>query len=98
MGRIYLMILEELLCSRLFHDVSSLIGAINNGFEILLEESDESICQQTLDLIAFSASEASDREQFYRLAFGVSSGDDVLTLAEAQRVTGHWWLRSSALY
>lgn len=78
--------LASLLCSRLCHDVISSVGAINNGIEILAEETDQSIRQQTLDLIAFSASEASNRLQFYRLAFGTSSGGDVLSLAEAQRV------------
>ena len=80
--------LAALLSSRLCYDVISPIGAINNGIEILSEETDESIRKQTLDLIAFSAREASSRVQFYRLAFGALSSADVVSLAEAQRVAG----------
>ena len=77
--------LAALLCSRLCHDVIGPIGAINNGLEILSDDNDATLREQTLDLIAFSAAEASTRVQFYRWAFG-SAGSVAPTLDAAKRI------------
>lgn len=68
--------LAELLTSRFCHDLIAPIGAINTGLELLQEtlpgqltESDE-----VLNLILNSATTASARISFYRVAFGSGSG------------------------
>ncbi len=77
----------SLLCFRLCHDIIGPIGAINNGIEILSGEDDADMRAQTIDLMSYSAGEASNRVQFYRVAFGASGGGGVsLALPEARRV------------
>jgi histidine phosphotransferase ChpT len=74
--------LAELLAARLCHELVSPIGAIANGLEILEDEPD--FAGDAGALIALSASEASRRLQFYRVAYG-----SVATVADAlaRRVT-----------
>ena len=67
----------SLLCFRLCHDIIGPIGAINNGIEILSGEDDADMRAQTIDLMSYSAGEASNRVQFYRVAFGASGGGGV---------------------
>jgi len=64
--------LAAMLCSRVCHDVISPVGAIVNGLEVLEDESDPSMREVALDLIKRSASGASARLQFCRLAFGAA--------------------------
>ena len=64
--------LAAMLCSRVCHDVISPVGAIVNGLEVLEDESDASMREVALDLIKRSASGASARLQFCRLAFGAA--------------------------
>jgi histidine phosphotransferase ChpT len=64
--------LAAMLCSRVCHDVISPVGAIVNGLEVLEDESDPSMRDVALDLIKRSASGASARLQFCRLAFGAA--------------------------
>jgi histidine phosphotransferase ChpT len=64
--------LAALLSSRMCHDVISPVGAIINGLEVLEEEKDAEMRGHALDLIKSSASEASARLQFCRLAFGAA--------------------------
>jgi histidine phosphotransferase ChpT len=64
--------LAALLSSRVCHDVISPVGAIVNGLEILEEEKDPDMRSHALALIKSSASEASARLQFCRLAFGAA--------------------------
>jgi histidine phosphotransferase ChpT len=64
--------LGALLCSRVCHDVISPVGAIVNGLEVLAEEKDESMREFAHDLIRKSATQASARLQFARLAFGAA--------------------------
>jgi len=54
------------------HDVISPVGAIINGLEVLEDEKDAEMRGHALDLIKSSASEASARLQFCRLAFGAA--------------------------
>lgn len=61
--------LAALLCSRVCHDVISPVGAINNGLELLDEGGTDA---DALDLIRTSATNASVRLKFARLAFGAS--------------------------
>jgi histidine phosphotransferase ChpT len=64
--------LAAMLCSRVCHDVISPVGAIVNGLEVLEDESDPSMRDVAIDLIKRSASGASARLQFCRLAFGAA--------------------------
>lgn len=61
--------LAELLCTRLCHDLTGPISAINNGGE-LLEDEIEEMGSDAMALILDSAKEAANRIQFYRLAYG----------------------------
>jgi histidine phosphotransferase ChpT len=63
--------LLELLTSRLCHDISGPIAAINNGIELLAEE-DPDFHQDALALVGESARRASAQLQFYRFAYGFS--------------------------
>ncbi len=64
--------LAAMLCSRVCHDVISPVGAIVNGLEVLEDEEDPSMRDVALDLIKRSASGASAKLQFCRLAFGAA--------------------------
>lgn len=61
--------LAELLATRLCHDITGPIGAVNNGVEFL-EEDNEAMTAQALELIASSAKEAVSRVQYFRQAYG----------------------------
>lgn len=61
--------LAELLCTRLCHDLTGPIGAVNNGAEFLGEEG-FTMQQQAMELIIGSAQQAVARLQFYRHAYG----------------------------
>lgn len=61
--------LAEQLATRLCHDLTGPISAINNGAELLEEEGGET-GSEALALILGSAKEAARRIQFYRLAYG----------------------------
>lgn len=66
----------ELLTSRLCHEISGPIAAINNGIELLAEE-DPDFQQDALALVGDSARRASSRLQFYRFAYGFSGGSAI---------------------
>ena len=79
-------LLAALISSRICHDLTGPVGAVANGVELLSEESDKSMQEQSLELLSFSAGETSRRLQFYRLCFGAAGGPDAVTsLGEAQR-------------
>jgi histidine phosphotransferase ChpT len=80
--------LAALLCSRVCHDVISPVGAIVNGLEVLEDEKDETMKKHAIDLIRKSATQASARLQFCRLAFGAAgSAGAQLDLGDAESVT-----------
>jgi histidine phosphotransferase ChpT len=79
--------LAALLCSRVCHDVISPVGAIVNGLEVLEEDNDASMQDFALDLIRKSASQASARLQFARLAFGAAgSAGAAIDVGDAETV------------
>ncbi len=80
--------LAALLCSRVCHDVISPVGAIVNGLEVLDEEKDPDMRTFALDLVKKSATMASAKLQFCRLAFGAagSAGASIDT-GDAETVT-----------
>ncbi|MBN66434.1 MAG: hypothetical protein CMM94_02565 [Rickettsiales bacterium] len=61
--------LTEMLCTRLCHDLTGPIGAVNNGIEFMQDDAFD-MQDQALELIVGSAQEASNRLQFYRQAYG----------------------------
>ena len=80
--------LGALLCSRVCHDIISPVGAITNGLEVLDEGGGEDMQTFALDLIRKSATQASAKLQFARLAFGAagSAGAEIDT-GDAQKVS-----------
>jgi histidine phosphotransferase ChpT len=69
--------LAALVSSRICHDLLSLIGAINNGLE-LLNMSGASPIGPEMQLICDSVKSASARIRFFRIAFGAASDDPVV--------------------
>jgi histidine phosphotransferase ChpT len=83
--------LAALLCSRVCHDIISPVGAIINGLEVLDEDNGEDMKEFAFDLIRKSATQASAKLQFARLAFGAAgSAGAEIDLADAEKVaTGY---------
>jgi histidine phosphotransferase ChpT len=79
--------LAALLCSRVCHDLISPVGAIVNGLEVLEEGKDEETRTFALDLIKKSATNASARLQFCRIAFGAAgSAGAQIDLGDAETI------------
>jgi histidine phosphotransferase ChpT len=79
--------LAALVSSRICHDIISPVGAIANGLEVMDEESDQSMRDHAMDLIRKSATQASAKLQFARLAFGAAgSAGAEIDLNEAEKV------------
>lgn len=66
--------IAALLCSKLCHDLLSPVGAINNGLELLEDETDPEMRDRCLDLLADSARVSADKLKYFRLAFGAAGG------------------------
>lgn len=64
----------SLLCSRLCHDLLSPVGALNNGLELLADETDPAMRERCLELLADSATATANKLKFFRLAFGAAGG------------------------
>ncbi len=64
----------ELLASKICHDLISPIGAVNNGVE-LIQEMGADAGPEAMDLIAFSAAQASAKLKAFRLAYGAGGAD-----------------------
>ena len=74
----------ELLSARLCHELSGPIAAINNGVELLAEEDpglgsslNPAFLHDAVALVSESARRARSRLQFYRFAYGFSSGSAI---------------------
>lgn len=80
--------LAALLCSRVCHDLISPVGAIINGLEVLEEGKDEETKIFALELIKKSATTASAKLQFCRIAFGAagSAGAQIDT-GDAEKIS-----------
>lgn len=77
--------LAELLCTRLCHDLTGPIGAVNNGAEFLEEEGFD-MQNEAMELVLNSASEAVHRLQFYRQAYGRLSDHGEACLEEKRQI------------
>ena len=77
----------ELLCSRLCHDLISPVMAINNGMELMAEDSGN-MADDIRELLTMSAGAAAAKLQFYRIAYGIGGQSAApVGLAEAGRLT-----------
>ncbi|MCI5048747.1 MAG: histidine phosphotransferase family protein [Rickettsiales bacterium] len=77
--------LAEQLCTRLCHDLTGPISAVNNGAEFLSEEGFD-MESEAMDLILNSATEAVRRLQFYRQAYGRINDNGEASLDEKRQV------------
>lgn len=66
--------LASLMCSRLCHDLLSPVGALNNGIELLADETDPEMRERCMELLAESARASANKLKFFRLAFGAGGG------------------------
>ena len=85
--------MAELLCTRLCHDLTGPIGAVNNGAEFLSEEG-FNMQHQAVDLIVSSAFSAVSRLQFYRLAYGNVKDGGEANLADKQKLATDYFTGS----
>ena len=77
----------ELLCSHLCHELISPVTAVNNGLE-LVGDGDSEMLGEALGLMRQSASEASKKLQFYRLAYGQAAAFEAARgLQQARELT-----------
>lgn len=75
----------SLLCSRLCHDLLSPVGALNNGLELLADETDPDMRARCLELLYESAKASANKLKFFRLAFGAAGGfGDAVDAREAK--------------
>ncbi len=77
--------MAEMLCTRLCHDLTGPIGAVNNGAEFLSEEG-FNMQSQAVELIISSAFSAVTRLQFYRTAYGTVKENGEANLADKQKL------------
>ncbi|MEM7399720.1 MAG: histidine phosphotransferase family protein [Pseudomonadota bacterium] len=79
--------LTALVSSRICHDIINPVSAISNGLEMLAEEPDDEMRAAAMDLILKSATQASAKLQFARIAFGAagSAGAEIDT-RDAEKV------------
>jgi histidine phosphotransferase ChpT len=81
----------ELLCSRLCHDLVGPVGAVNHGIELISEENSPVIAEAN-EMIAQSAQQASNRLEFFRVAFGLSGGGSGMMSMENSRAIAQGFL------
>jgi histidine phosphotransferase ChpT len=80
--------LTALVSSRICHDVINPVAAISNGLEMLGEEQDADMRAAAMDLIRKSATQASAKLQFARLAFGAAGSTRAeIDLREAEKIS-----------
>ena len=77
--------LAEMLCTRLCHDLTGPIGALNNGAEFLGDEGFD-MQNEAVQLIVTSAHEAVNRLQFYRQAYGRVGDSGEACLADKKQL------------
>jgi histidine phosphotransferase ChpT len=85
--------MAELLCTRLCHDLTGPIGAVNNGAEFLSEEG-FNLQGQAVELITSSALSAVARLQFYRMAYGKMRDHGEANLADNKKLAMDFFVDS----
>lgn len=99
----------SLLCSRLCHDLLSPVGALNNGLELLADETDPAMRERCMELLSDSARTSANKLKFFRLAFGAAGGFADLVdareakgaieglIADSKRIQLGWLVEDEAL-
>jgi histidine phosphotransferase ChpT len=77
----------ELLASRICHDLISPVGAVNNGVEFL-QEMGADAGDEAIELIAYSAHQASAKLQAFRMAYGAGGRDPNIKLENVHHTFG----------
>lgn len=75
----------ELLASRLCHDLISPVGAVNSGIELMTEFGD-GVDSESMQLVASSAKLASEKLQFFRIAYGNAGSGANIPLGDGLRL------------
>ncbi len=88
--------MAELLCTRLCHDLTGPIGAVNNGAEFLSEEG-FNLQNQAVELIVSSAFSAVTRLQFYRMAYGQMRDHGEANLSDKQKLATDFFIDSKVM-
>lgn len=77
--------LAALMCSKVCHDLISPVGALANGIEVLQEDDDPEMREHAMTLLDASATQASAKLKFARLAYGsAGSMGREIDLAQAE--------------
>ena len=71
------LILSQLICTRISHDLSGVMGAVYNGAELLQE--DEDFADQAASLIQNSATDLMAKMRFFRQTFGLPKDSEDTT-------------------
>lgn len=82
--------LAEMLCTRLCHDLTGPIGAVNNGAEFLEDEGFD-MQNDAVQLIVTSAHEAVNRLMFFRQAYGRVSDSGEACLDEKKKLAADFF-------
>lgn len=82
--------LAEMIATRLCHDLTGPIGAVNNGAEFLDEEGFD-MQNEAVKLIVNSAHEAVNRLQFYRQAYGRVGESGEASLSDKKKITADFF-------
>lgn len=88
--------MAELLCTRMCHDLTGPIGAVNNGAEFLSEEG-FNMQGQAVELITSSAFAAVARLQFYRTAYGNVKESGEANLSDKQKLAADFFIGSKVV-
>lgn len=83
--------MAEHLCTRLCHDLTGPIGAVNNGAEFLADQGFD-MQPEAIELIASSAREAVNRLQFYRQAYGKLNEHGEASLQEKKQIAAAYFM------
>lgn len=75
----------ELLASRLCHDLISPVGAVNSGIELMTEFGD-GVDSESMQLVSTSAKLASEKLQFFRIAYGNAGSGANIPLGDGMRL------------
>ncbi len=77
----------ELVTSRICHDIISPVGAINNGIEFMQEMGADAL-DDGLELIAYSAEQATAKLAAFRMAYGAGGHDPSVKPENVQKIFG----------
>ncbi len=80
-------LLTELIASKICHDLTSPVGAVANGVEIMEEIGAD---DDVISLIAFSAAQAGAKIKTLRMAYGLGGADDSIKIELIHQTYGEY--------